>query len=415
MNRITRYITALLIAFMPLTLMAKEWQITVHAECDQCTSSIVRADIKGIKLPKKGKMKLYDVTSGAKEAIDCQIITTASGDPQLVWVVENAMAKGSDRSYILAQESSPAATPEMSVEDNSEALVISQGGKPILAYNYTMSSLPEGVAPEFSRSGYIHPIYSPMGNVLTNIQPKDHRHHYGMWNPWTRVEYDGTIYDLWNLGDGQGCVRSTTTKELFQGSVGSGYKTMLDHVIFGDNSEKVIMEEMMSVTAWNVEGGYLWDFESDLSATTALPLTIKEYRYAGFSMRATDEWTKENCDMYTSEGKTRPYIDGSKARWIYMTGQCKAGRSGILFLGHPDNYNSPEPLRIWDQNANGGRGDAFINFAPTKDMDWTISPGGGEKLRYRLFVYDGEMTPSRAEALWRAYAEPATVTIKEKK
>ena len=39
---------------------------------------------------------------------------------------------------------------------------------------------------------------------------------------------------------------------------------------------------------------------------------------------------------------------------------------GIVMLSHPANYNHPEPLRIWDKKANGGRGDVFANFATDK-------------------------------------------------
>jgi hypothetical protein len=149
-----------------------------------------------------------------------------------------------------------------------------------------------------------------------------------------------------------------------------------------------------------------------LQPVTSLPVLLKEYRYAGFGYRATAEWTKENCEMLTSEGKTRPEIDGSTARWVYVTGETKTGRSGLLFLGYPANYNAPEPLRIWDGQANNGRGDVFINFAPTKTKDWELKPGEKYALKYRLVSYEGEMTAERANQLWNDFAFPPEVEIK---
>jgi hypothetical protein len=29
----------------------------------------------------------------------------------------------------------------------------------------------------------------------------------GMWNPWTHIEWQGKMYDLWNLKDRKGTVR----------------------------------------------------------------------------------------------------------------------------------------------------------------------------------------------------------------
>ena len=32
---------------------------------------------------------------------------------------------------------------------------------------------------------------TPSEKVLTNINPEDHWHHYGIWNPWTKVAFEG--------------------------------------------------------------------------------------------------------------------------------------------------------------------------------------------------------------------------------
>ena len=67
----------------------------------------------------------------------------------------------------------------------------------------------------------------------------------------------------------------------------------------------------------------------------------------------------------------------------------------------------------WNEGANGGRGDAFVNFAPTKNKDWKLMPGKHYTLRYRVFSYDGEMTRERADRLWNDFAYPPKVTIKK--
>ena len=67
------------------------------------------------------------------------------------------------------------------------------------------------------------------------------------------------------------------------------------------------------------------------------------------------------------------------------------------------SVNAPEPLRIWDQNANRGRGDVYVNFCPTKTQDWRLVPGQTYELRYRVLTYDGSLDPERAERLWQEY------------
>jgi hypothetical protein len=225
------------------------------------------------------------------------------------------------------------------------------------------------------------------------------------------MEYDNAVYDLWNLGDKQGTVRVQSIASMFEGNVFSGFTAVLNHIIFTPAEEKTIMTEHWNIRAWNVTEGFLWDFESDLFPVTALPITMKEYRYGGFVYRATELWTKDHCEIVTSEGLVRRAIDGSTARWIYVAGETETGRSGILFLGHPDNENAPQPLRIWDEEANDGRGDVFINFAPAKFTDWRLEPDRTYRLRYRIYTFDGEMTRELADRLWNDFAEPPVVRV----
>ena len=110
--------------------------------------------------------------------------------------------------------------------------------------------------------------------------------------------------------------------------------------------------------------------------------------------------------MLTSEGKTRDNTDNTKAKWIIVYGSLPENdEGGILMLSHPYNFNHPEPLRIWDKNANSGRGDVFANFAPTKDKDWLLEPGKTYTLRYRLVIFNGKMDAVKAESAWKSFAK----------
>ena len=51
--------------------------------------------------------------------------------------------------------------------------------------------VPEVTREEYRRAGYIHPIYTPDGRLISDDQPKDHRHHHGVWAAWTKTEIDG--------------------------------------------------------------------------------------------------------------------------------------------------------------------------------------------------------------------------------
>ncbi|MDR2038118.1 MAG: PmoA family protein [Bacteroidales bacterium] len=390
--------------------VAGKIRITVQSGQYDRIDCVVSAGIPDLNLKESSSVELYESTGKQKKPVPCQIIIEEGKAPVLFWTLDGKTDAGSVRTFYVKKikENRPEKML-MEVEDNKKALILKKDGKNILQYNYAHVEPPEGADKSYGRSGFIHPAYSPEGNILTAIQPKDHYHHYGIWNPWTKIMYDGKTYDLWNLRSKQGTVRAKEIEDAYSGDVFAGCTASLDHYIFTTDNEKVIMNELWKIKAWNISDGFLWDFESHLHPSTSLPVLIKEYRYAGFGYRATEEWTRENCEMFTSEGKTRQQIDGTNARWIYITGDTKTGRSGLLFMGHPENYNFPEPLRIWDENANGRRGDAFINFAPTKNKDWELKANGHYVLKYRILSYEGEMTKEKAERLWNDFAHPPVV------
>ncbi len=394
----------------------KSIKLTVNAGSYARENSVVCLQLAQTQSPDPAGIELTELVNGKKIKTDCQLEKTSEGT-KLYWILSGKTQANATRNFVAEiKNKATKGKTSMKLEDKDGGLIIKEGSLPVLRYAYRTVYPPAGIDTAYKRSGFIHPAWSPAGDTLTNIQPKDHYHHYGIWNPWTKLEYDGGTYDLWNIRDRKGTVKFESFKEKSEGAVYAGFKALQGHYIFPDGKEstaKEIMEEIWNVKVWNQpkEEGYLWDFGSELNPNTALPVILKAYRYAGFSIRATDVWTNKNSTMYTSEGKNRPEIDGTKARWIYLTGECKHGKAGIMFMSHPTNYNAPEPLRIWDQNANGGRGDAFMNFAPTKDIDWTLESGKKYHLNYRVFQYDGEITPEKAEQLWVDYANPVKITV----
>ncbi|MDR0700529.1 MAG: PmoA family protein [Tannerella sp.] len=382
--------------------------ITIQSGDYERENCIISAEISQLPLSEDSIIVLYEQTPDGWKETASQLYLVKGEKPVLFWILSGKTPARTTRTFITTSKiTKTPAKALMDVEDTQKALVLTKNGHPVLQYNYAHLDPPPGVDPAYGRTGgYIHPAYSPKGNVLTNIQPRDHYHHFGIWNPWTRMVYDGKQYDLWNIGDKKGTVRARNIEEIYGGAVFSGFMASLDHYIFNEDTEKVIMNEYWKVKIWNVPDGFLWDFESHLFLPTPLPILLEAYRYAGFGWRGTPEWTKENCDMLTSEGKTRPEIDGTNARWIYVTGDTRTGCSGLLFMCHPENYSFPEPLRIWDQDANGGRGDTFINFAPTKNRNWVLLPNEHYVLKYRVFAFEGNMTVEQANRLWNDFAYP---------
>ena len=289
-------------------------------------------------------------------------------------------------------------------------LTISSGDQKLLTYQFKTVYPPTGIDTNYKRSGFIHPLYTPHGQVLTNIQPKDHYHHYGIWNPWTHTFFEGDTVDFWNIKGHQGTVRFAKFTSQKNNSKYAEYTALHEHVVFKkDGSEKVALNEWQTVRVYNPDKNndyYIVDITSKMNCASQSPLLIVAYRYGGLGWRATEYWDKNNSEMLTSEGKTRDNTDNTKARWIIVYGSLPGNdEGGIVMLSHPSNYNHPEPLSIWDKKANGGRGDVFANFATTKDKDWLLEPGKTYTLKYRLVVFNGKFDAAKAENAWKMFVK----------
>ena len=70
-------------------------------------------------------------------------------------------------------------------------------GSPVLRYNHGNVPVPPGIDPSFLRGDYIHPLYGPDGEVLTDDYPKDHEHHRGVWWTWPVTRWKNEVRDIW--------------------------------------------------------------------------------------------------------------------------------------------------------------------------------------------------------------------------
>jgi hypothetical protein len=352
---------------------------------------------------------LQEITGSKKTPIPYQISNLAGR--RLHWIVQPG-TKQKKRTFELSRGVNAGSTAMMAAAADG-GLLLKSGSTNLLRYQVELVYPPAGVDSAYRRNGFIHPLWSPHGQELTRIQPKDHYHHYGIWNPWTHVLYKGDTVDFWNIGGKKGTVRFAGLLSTASGPVFSGFIAKHEHIVTKKGvAPEVAMNEVFAVGTWRPSNDYYYvDIVSRISCATDAPVVLLEYRYGGLGWRATGEWDNKNSEVLTSEGKVRKESDGSKARWCIIQGTLGSDYGGAVMMSHPTNYNHPEPLRIWPENQYN-RGDMFANFSPTKDRDWKLEPGKSYLLRYRLVVFNGKMTKEKAEEAWKNFASEPVVTVK---
>ena len=351
---------------------------------------------------------LFLVDGSQRTPIPSQV----DGD-KLVWIIEAPVATGT-LNYEIEFVNTENASPQMkAVKDNGQ-LLIKYGEQNLLDYHYETVYPPEGVDTAYKRSAFIHPLWTPKGQILTRIQAPDHYHHYGIWNPWTHVLFEGDTLDFWNLKDRKGTVRFAEFTKTIEGDVFSEYEALHKHIAFKkDSTEKVALNEWQDVRVYKPHNDrYLVDITIKYECASDSPFKILQYRYGGLGWRATEEWDKENSSIITSEGHRRDTADGTLAKWFIYQGKLGNDVGGMAWLSNPSNYNHPEPVRIWPVDLLGtSRGDVFANFAPTKNKDWLLEPGKTYTLKYRFIVFNGTLSPEEAAEAWDDYVTDPDITI----
>jgi len=333
------------------------------------------------------------------------------------WILDGTTKAGNKREFFLYENGNSNHENIITADVTSNDIILLKNNREILHYQTSAIFPPVGVDTIYKRSGFIHPLISPGGNVLTRIYPPDHYHHFGIWNPWTRVKIGDHITDFWNLAERQGTVMFSGINSVEIGPVYGGFSVKQDHIDFlGNSSHQLALNEIWDVRAWNAEplpnlNSYLVDLTTFLSVAGDDSIIFQDYRYGGgIGIRASEEWNRNNSYVLTSEGKTREDADGTKARWVDINGQFKnKGQSGIVFFSYPKNREHPEPMRVWPIDANDGRGDMFFEFCPVRNVQWVLDTGKAYRLKYRMLVYDGNIDAGTADRLWNDFAYPPEV------
>ncbi len=164
---------------------------------------------------------------------------------------------------------------------NDRELELREGERPVLVYNFGVQC-PSNVPPQWARSSYLHPVYGPDGEVLTDDFPADHFHHRGVFWAWPHVQSRGQEADLWTLKG----VRHEFERWLAQ-------ETRRGYALLGVQNAWIlgtrkVAEEQVRVRVWPADrDGRAVDVELVLKAVDA-PLTLRGAAgkgYGGLSVR----------------------------------------------------------------------------------------------------------------------------------
>ena len=328
-----------------------------------------------------------------------------SGDvPVVRWMLEQPLYSGQSRSYrLVLVDRFPKRTPRVQATNTNDAIKIAVGKLPVLEYNMAIRPSPDETKPYYARSGFIHPIFDPHGNVLTDDFPPDHMHQHGVMFPYTRTTFRGQAVDFWNQAAQQGNVTHANLTGTVTGVVFGGFTAELHHVAFLDTEKTATaLTEIWKVVVYQQNEWFLIDFTSTQKCATDNPLILQEYHYGGWAIRGRRNWVKTTAGagFLTSEGKKRDAGNHTRPNWVDIHGPVSNGKhAGITVLNHPDNYRFPQPVRLHPSMP-------YFCWAPMVLGNYKIKPGEPLVSKYRMVVHQGEVNAAKMTELYNDFTHP---------
>ena len=337
------------------------------------------------------------------ESLSVQLDATPR--PRAVWMIGERLPAGGKRRYRLAPLTTRVKGEQaVTVTDDGKHLLASVSARKVLRYNHAVVPSPDPKQPYYRRSGYIHPVFNPSGEVVTDDFAPDHLHQHGIMFPWTSTTFQGRRIDFWNSKKREGTVEHVKTLACGGGAVFGHFTALLRHVdLKAPDGKRAVLNETWRVRVYNRADAFLFDIESVQACATAAPLKIDKYHYGGMAVRGSRQWLQRGKgDFLTSDGKTRKDGNHSRPRWVDIYGLLNGRATGLTVFGHTDNFRSPQPVRVHPNKP-------YFCFAPMVLGEFQIVPGKPYVSKYRCFVHHGKGDPAQAERLWNDYVHPVRV------
>lgn len=310
-------------------------------------------------------------------------------------------------------ESTIDSTQKMGIRFLTDAIELSNANSnPILQYRTGPEGLDlQHVDEIYHRGGYIHPLFTPNGHILTQQYTDRRPHQNGIWTGWYGTEWNGMNPNFWIQDEGTGEVKVHSVDKIRSGNVYAEIQTTHHFIEKITGNLTPVLSDKWKIRAYAITSMenreiHLFDLEVEQTNITDSAFRLSQYIYGGVGFRGNDQWIGDgNMQLLTSEDENRQEAHMSRARWVLLSGMIDQEMTHIAILAHPDNVRFPEPIFVNQQEP-------FFIFAPLQLGDLSLNPNDTFKAKYRYVLLDGN-SPSKefVERLWKDYAEPPRVEV----
>jgi len=281
--------------------------------------------------------------------------------------------------------------------DEDRVLISNPAGKPVL--RYVRQPLEGELAPSVEGACYTHPLYTPAGEVVTEVGPKDHPHHRGVFCAWVAVDGEQNG-DWWGWGaKAPKENRLLLSREARMTAEDESSATL--RVINSWRAEEVrVLGERVTLTVSAAPGCNVVDYEFKFTVGGRKDAVIAQNPFGGFCYRALPRGEAvvtgpEGVMELPNSVFDRAETNWPTAKWYDLSYRSPVGTvNGVTVMDHPNN-----PLSTWHVVRNIH----MLNPCMVAEGPHTLLFGEPLYLRYRVVAHDGPINSVDVDALYEAF------------
>jgi len=287
-------------------------------------------------------------------------------------------------------------------------------GKPFTTYYF----LPDLVRP------YLMPLRTPSGVIVTrgfpvrndvyganpkasSFEPHQRPLFFGHGNIDGLDFWQEQTFDKYYTDHGHQAYGHMVLKSVDLPRTGRDPNTIRAQFDLDDPNNRVIAEETQTFTFHGNENSRMIDCEFVVHATAG-PVDFGDTKEGSFGIRLAPELSAPHEHMLNSAGaKGEREIWGKPADWVEYSGTVSGKQVGIAVFDHPSSFHHPTTwhARAYGLLAANPFGLREFTNDKNKDGSWAVPEGKAIRFRYRVLIFDGELSPSQIADAYQQYAK----------